>query len=52
MEAISTALSTGFAGISSDAMSIIAVIVPIAVGIDGAVFVIKKALSWFKGLAK
>jgi hypothetical protein len=52
METITTALTTGFTGISTDAMGIIAVIVPIAIGIAGAIFVIKKALSWFKGLAK
>jgi hypothetical protein len=52
MEAITTALSTGLQAISTDALDVIATIVPIAVGIAGAIFVVRKAMSWFKSLAK
>lgn len=52
METLTTALSTAFTSISGDAMEVIGVIVPIAIGVAGAIFVIKKALGWFKSLAK
>ena len=41
MEAIITALSTGFTSLATDAMGVIGVIVPIAIGVAGAVFVVK-----------
>lgn len=49
---VSTALSTGFTSMQSDAMSVIAIIVPIALGIAGTIFVLRKGLGWFKSLAK
>lgn len=51
-ESISTALSTGFTSVSTDAITVIALIVPIGLAITGAVFVIKRALAWFKSMAK
>lgn len=52
MEAVKTAIQTGLQGVSADALEVIAVIVPIAIGIAGIVFVVRKAMGWFKGLAK
>ena len=52
METITTAFTTGLTTISGDVMGVIAVIVPIAMGIAGAVFVVRKGMSWFKNLAK
>ena len=52
MEAITTAFQTGLGTISTDALSVIATIVPIALGIAGAIFVVRKGMSWFKSLAK
>ena len=52
MEAIVTAFSTGLGTISTNAMSVISTIVPIALGIAGAIFVVRKGMSWFKSLAK
>ena len=50
-ETVSTALETGFTGIKTDALGVIAVIVPIAIAIVGAVFLIKKAIGWFKAMS-
>lgn len=47
-----SAFQAGFQQISSDAMQIIAIAVPIAVGIAAVVFISRKAMSWFKGMAK
>lgn len=47
-----SAFQTGFQQISSDAMQIISVAVPIALGIAAVVFITRKAMSWFKGMAK
>lgn len=47
-----TAFQTGFQQIASDAMNMIAVAAPIALGLAGTIFLAKKAISWFKGMAK
>lgn len=47
-----TAFQTGFQSVASDALKMIAVIVPIALGVAGVVFLSRKALGWFKSLAK
>lgn len=49
---VTTAMQTGFTQIATDALNVIAIIVPIALGIAGMVFISRKAISWFKGLAK
>lgn len=49
---ITTAFQTGFTQMASDALGMIAVIIPIALGVAGAVFLSRKALGWFKSLAK
>lgn len=51
-QGISDAFSAGFTGMASDAVAMIAVIVPIAIGLAGTIFLVKKAMSWFKGVAK
>ncbi len=49
---ITAAFQTGFQQIVSDAVGLIAVAVPIAVGLAGTIFLVKKAMSWFKSMAK
>ncbi len=47
-----SAFEAGFKSMASDAMSMIAVIVPIAVGVAGVIFLARKAMSWFKAISK
>lgn len=47
-----SAFQTGFQGMANDALSMIATIVPIALGVSGVVFLSRKAIGWFKSLAK
>lgn len=47
-----SAFTAGFQGIVSDAMSMIGAAAPIAIGLAGSIFLAKKAMSWFKGMAK
>ena len=51
-DTVITAFGTGFQSIASDAMKMIALIVPIALGIAGVIFLARKGMSWFKSLAK
>jgi len=51
-EALTTAFTTGFTQIAADALEVVALIVPIALGVAGTIFVSKKAIGWFKGLSK
>lgn len=50
--AITTAFQTGFQQMASDALGMIAIIVPIALGVAGTIFLARKAMGWFKSLAK
>lgn len=50
--AIITAFQTGFTEVSADVMGLLGVAIPIAVGIAGTLFVARKAMGWFKGMAK
>lgn len=50
--AITTAISTGLSTISTDVTSVLGIVVPVAIGIAGLVFVVRKAMGWFKSLAK
>lgn len=50
--AVMSAFSTGMSSVASDALSMIATIVPIALGVAGTVFLVRKAMSWFKAIAK
>lgn len=47
-----SAFTTGFQQMASDALSMIGAIVPIALGVAGVIFLAKKAMGWFKSLAK
>lgn len=49
---VTTALQTGFTSMKTDAINVIAIIVPIALSIAGLIFITRKAISWFKSLAK
>ena len=51
-EALTTAMTTGFTQIKTDALAMLGVIVPIALSIAAAIFVVRKAIGWFKSLAK
>lgn len=50
--AIVTAFQTGFTQVSSDVTALLGVAIPIAVGIAGVLFVARRAMGWFKGMAK
>lgn len=49
---VTTAFQTGFQTMASDALSMIAVIVPIALSVAGVVYLCRKAIGWFKSMAK
>lgn len=49
---ITSAFSTGFQQIASDVTSVLVVIIPIALGIFGVIWVAKKAISWFRSMSK
>lgn len=51
-ETLVTAFQTGFTAIASDVTSVLGVAIPIAVGIAGTLFVARKAIGWFKSMAK
>lgn len=51
-DAVFTSFTTGFQGIANDALKMVAVIVPIGLSVAGIVFLSKKAMGWFKSLAK
>lgn len=52
MEGIITALGTGFQAIATNVTSVLTTIVPIALGIVGMVWVVRKGVGWFKSLSK
>lgn len=49
---IISSLQTGFQTMASDALSAIGTIVVIALPVAGAIFLARKAISWFKSMAK
>lgn len=49
---IMTSFTSGFTKLAGDALLMIAAIVPIALGVAGVNFLTRKAMGWFKGLAK
>lgn len=49
---ITSAFSTGFSQIASDVTSILVVIVPIALGIVGVIWISKKAIGWFRSMSR
>lgn len=52
MEDIVTAFTTGLTTLQGDVLDVIGAIIPIALVIAGAVFAVRKGLSWFKSLAR
>lgn len=50
--AVTAAFQTGFQSMASDALSMIAVIVPIALSVAGTVWLVRHAMGWFKSLSK
>lgn len=51
-QAITTAFSEGFNTMVTSSISMISSMVPIALTLAGVVFMVRKAMSWFKGMAK
>lgn len=49
---ITSSFATGFQSIVSDATTMIATMVPIALGLAGVIFLVRKAMGWFKSMAK
>ncbi len=49
---VTSAFTTGFTQIVTDSKAMIAAIVPIAVGLAGTIFLVRKAMGWFKSMAK
>lgn len=50
MADVITAITTGFTSVSTNAMTVIADIIPIAMGLFAAVWIVRKAVKWFKGM--
>ena len=44
--------TAAFSTVSGDVMGVLGAAIPIAVGIAGTLFVARKALGWFKSMAK
>lgn len=47
-----SAFQAGFQSMASDAMQMIVVAAPVAISLAGVIFLSRKAISWFKGMAK
>ncbi len=52
MSTVATSLQTGFGDIVSSASSIVGQIVVIALPLAGAIFLARKAIGWFRSIAK
>lgn len=52
MQDITNAFITGLTTVQGDILDVIGAIIPIALVIAGAVFAVRKGLSWFKSLAR
>ena len=48
---LASALSTAFTAVQGDVTSVLAVAIPVAIGIAGILFVARKAMKWFKSMA-
>ena len=49
---ITAAFTNGFNSMVTNSISMISAMVPIALTLAGTIFLVKKAMSWFKGMAK
>ena len=52
MDVIIGAFTTGLTALQGDILDVIGAIIPIALVIAGAVFAVRKGISWFKSLAR
>ena len=52
MESLVTAFETGLTALSGNVTTMITTIAPVAIGIAATVFVARRAMGWFKGMAK
>lgn len=52
VSAINTAFITGFQSMVTNSIAMISAMVPIGLTLAGVVFLVRKAMSWFKGMAK
>ena len=52
MQDIINAFTLGLTALQGDVLAVIGAIIPIALVIAGAVFAVRKGLSWFKSLAR
>jgi len=52
MDAITTALTSGFTSAASDIFSILAIAVPAAIGVMAVILAVRVGIRQFKGLAK
>lgn len=50
--AITTAFTTGFQSMVTNSIAMISAMVPIALTLAGVVFLVKKAMGWFRSMAK
>jgi len=50
--AITTAFTSGFNSMVTNSISMISAMVPIALTLCGVIFLVKKAMGWFKSMAK
>ena len=51
MEGLTTALSTAFAGVSTNVMTILGVALPAAIGIVATILAVKIGIKFFKNIA-
>ena len=49
---ITAAFTNGFNSMVTNSISMISAMVPSALTLAGTIFLVKKAMSWFKGMAK
>ena len=49
---ITSAFTTGFNNMVTNSIAMISAMVPIALSLAGTIFLVRKAMSWFKGMAK
>lgn len=49
---ITSAFVSGFNSMVTNSINMVSAMVPIALTLAGVLFMVKKAMSWFKGMAK
>ncbi len=52
VSAINTAFTNGFNSMVVNSISMISAMTPIALTLAGTIFLVRKAMGWFKGMAK